>query len=53
MANLPAGEVYFVPQGAEGAFPLRYEDGTIGLMEVAGGRVQKAALLRGPPKRHR
>jgi hypothetical protein len=47
VANLPAGEVYFVPQGAEGAFPLRYEDGTIGLMEVAGGRIQKAALLQG------
>ena len=53
VANLPAGEVYFVPQGAEGSFPLRYEDGTLGLMEVAGGRVQKAALLAGPPKRHR
>jgi aminopeptidase len=47
VANLPAGEVYFVPQGAEGVFPLRYEDGTLGLMEVAGGRVQKAVLLRG------
>jgi hypothetical protein len=47
VANLPAGEVYFVPQGAEGSFPLRYEDGTIGLMEVAGGRVQNAVLLQG------
>lgn len=47
VANLPAGEVYFVPHGAEGVFPLRYEDGTIGLMGVAGGRVQKASLLRG------
>jgi len=45
VANLPAGEVYFVPQGAEGTFPLRYDDGTIGLMEVSGGRVRKAALL--------
>jgi aminopeptidase len=41
VANLPAGEVYFVPHGAEGVFPMRYEDGTIGLMEVAGGRMQK------------
>ena len=49
VANLPAGEVYFVPRGAEGVFPLRYEDGTIGLMEVAGGRVRKASLLRGRP----
>jgi len=47
VANLPAGEVYFVPQGAEGTFPLRYDDGTIGLMEVSGGRVRKAALLAG------
>ena len=43
VANLPAGEVYFVPLSAEGVFPLRYEDGTIGLMEVADGRVQKAS----------
>jgi aminopeptidase len=47
VANLPAGEVYFVPQGAEGAFPLRYEDGTIGLMRVSGGRIQQATLLQG------
>jgi leucyl aminopeptidase (aminopeptidase T) len=47
VANLPAGEVYFVPTTAEGAFPLRYEDGSIGLMAVAGGRVQKATLLKG------
>jgi hypothetical protein len=47
VANLPAGEVYFVPTGAEGAFPMRYEDGTLGLMAVAGGRVQKATLLKG------
>src|SRR5277367_2063647 len=47
VANLPAGEVYFVPQDAEGAFPLRYEDGTLGLMHVAGGHVQKATLLEG------
>jgi hypothetical protein len=47
VANLPAGEVYFVPTTAEGAFPLRYEDGTIGLMAVTGGRVQKATLLKG------
>jgi aminopeptidase len=47
VANLPAGEVYFVPQSAEGAFPLRYEDGTLGLMQVSGGRIQKAALLQG------
>src|SRR6185369_2835989 len=31
----------------EGSFPMRYEDGTIGSMEVANGRIQKAALLSG------
>lgn len=47
VANLPAGEVYFVPAGAEGKFPHRYEDGTLGLMEVKGGRIVGATLLRG------
>ena len=47
VANLPAGEVYFVPEGAEGKFPMRYEDGTLGIMEVGGGRIQKATLLKG------
>jgi aminopeptidase len=47
VANLPAGEVYFVPEGAEGIFPMRYEDGTIGLMHVANGRIEKATLLHG------
>lgn len=48
VANLPAGEIYYVPVGAEGAFPLVYEeDGTIGLMEVHEGRIRNASLLRG------
>jgi hypothetical protein len=47
VANLPAGEVYFVPSGAEGHFPMRYDDGTIGLMTVEGGRIVRAELLRG------
>lgn len=50
VANLPAGEVYFVPTGARGAFPMKYEDGTIGLMEVEGGRIKKATLLSGNPE---
>jgi hypothetical protein len=49
IANLPAGEVYFVPHGAEGRFPIRYHDGTLGLMHVAGGRITRATLLRGAP----
>jgi leucyl aminopeptidase (aminopeptidase T) len=47
VANLPAGEVYFVPEGAEGKFPMRYEDGTLGIMEVREGRIQRANLLKG------
>lgn len=47
VANLPAGEVYFVPQGAEGQFPRHFEDGTIGLMHVSDGRIQNATLIRG------
>ena len=34
IANLPAGEIYYVPTGASGQFPLTFEDGTIGLMTV-------------------
>jgi len=47
VANLPAGEIYFVPTGAEGEFPMRYEDGTLGLMTVSGGRIVHATLIRG------
>lgn len=47
IANLPAGEVYFVPEGAEGAFFMKYEDGTIGLMTVANGRIQHADVILG------
>jgi len=47
IVNLPAGEVYFVPRGAEGRFPMKYEDGTIGLMEVAGGRIVNVTLIVG------
>jgi len=47
VANLPAGEIYYVPTGAEGEFPMKYEDGTIGIMHVTGGRIKKATLLTG------
>lgn len=51
IANLPAGEIYWVPTGAEGQFPLRFkEDGTIGLMDVSGGRIRGGTLLKGNPK---
>jgi aminopeptidase len=47
VANLPAGEVYYVPAGAEGRFPMRYETGTLALMDVAGGRIVGATLIEG------
>jgi hypothetical protein len=47
VANLPAGEVYYVPEGAEGQFPMRYETGTLAMMEVKGGRIVKATLISG------
>ena len=47
VANLPAGEVYFVPVDAHGQFPMQYEDGTLGLMEVKGRDIVKATLLSG------
>jgi hypothetical protein len=50
VANLPAGEIYYVPTGASGEFPMKYEDGTIGLMKVADGGVQSATLLTGNPE---
>jgi aminopeptidase len=47
VANLPAGEVYFVPTGAEGSFPLKYEDGTLGKLTVTGGRIIRSELIEG------
>jgi len=49
VANLPAGEIYYVPAGAEGEFPMQYEDGTLGIMKVSGGRIQSARFLSGNP----
>ena len=47
VANLPAGEIYYVPAGAEGLFPMKYEDGTLGVMRVERGRIVESTLLRG------
>jgi aminopeptidase len=47
IANLPAGEVYFVPTGAEGHFPMKYEDGTLGRLTVIGGCIVKSELIAG------
>jgi aminopeptidase len=47
VANLPAGEIYYVPTSASGRFPLTFEDGTIGLMTVKEGRIVDSTLLKG------
>ena len=47
IANLPAGEVYFVPTGAEGHFPMKYEDGTLGKLTVEGGRIVRSDFIAG------
>lgn len=48
IANLPAGEIYWVPEGAHGQFPIQFkEDKTLGLMDVEGGRIIGGSLLRG------
>lgn len=49
VANLPAGEVYFVPTSAYGDFPMKYEDGTIGIQVVDGGRIVDVTLIHGNP----
>jgi aminopeptidase len=51
VANLPAGEVYFVPKDAHGSFPIKFEeDGTLGAMQVKQGKIVKASLIRGDQK---
>ena len=47
VANLPAGEVYFVPQSAEGEFPFRFDDGTLAVMHVENGSISQCSLLQG------
>ncbi len=47
VANLPAGEVYFVPEGAEGRFPFKYDEETLGLLTVEAGKVVHSRLIYG------
>lgn len=47
IANLPAGEVYFVPQDARGQFPMKYEDGTLGVLDVVDRDVVRSTLIEG------
>lgn len=51
IANLPAGEVYFVPKDVSGDFPIKFEeDGTLGLMHVEKGKITQVSLIRGNPE---
>lgn len=47
VANLPAGEVYFVPDGGEGQFPFKYDEETLGLLTVEDGRIINSRLIYG------
>lgn len=47
VANLPAGEVYFVPVDANGQFPMKYEDGTLGVLEVVNRNIVSSTLIEG------
>jgi len=50
VVNLPAGEVYFVPTDAKGSFPMKFDDGTIGIMHVDQCRIKAIDFLRGNKK---
>ncbi|KAB2642092.1 MAG: hypothetical protein DVB26_03765 [Verrucomicrobia bacterium] len=47
IANLPAGEVYFVPSDARGQFPMKYEDGTLGVLDVKDRCIYRSSLIAG------
>lgn len=50
IANLPAGEVYFVPCDARGQFPMKYEDGTLGVLDVQDRCIVRSTLIDGNPE---
>lgn len=47
VANLPAGEVYFVPESVDGVFPFKYAEETIGLLHVKEGKIFKSQFVYG------
>ncbi|MCB1205420.1 MAG: hypothetical protein KDN18_14255 [Verrucomicrobiae bacterium] len=49
VANLPAGEVYFVPVDANGHFPMKYADGTLGVLDVKDRCIVRSTLIAGDP----
>ncbi len=50
VANLPAGEIYYVPVGAEGKFPMKFEEGTLAVLDVKRGRIVDGQLIAGDQK---
>ncbi|MEM7697529.1 MAG: hypothetical protein AAF236_03895 [Verrucomicrobiota bacterium] len=49
VANLPAGEIYYVPSDARGQFPMKYEDGTLGVLDVVDRNIIRSTLIEGNP----
>jgi hypothetical protein len=47
IANLPAGEIYFVPVDANGQFPMKYEDGTLGVLDVENRSIVRSTFIEG------
>lgn len=47
IANLPAGEIYWVPTGAHGQFPMKFKDGTLAILDVADLRIGGGNLISG------
>ena len=47
VANLPAGEVYFVPSTGSGKFPFKYDEETLGMLTVEDGKIIRSRLLYG------
>jgi hypothetical protein len=47
IANLPAGEIYYVPVGANGAFPFKFEDQTMAWLEVQNGIIRGGSVIYG------
>lgn len=44
---MPAGEVYFVPLGADGSFPFRFGEGTLCEMVVRNGKITNIEYISG------
>ena len=50
IANLPAGEIYYVPMGANGVFPFKLEDQTLAWLEVKSGVICGGSVIYGNEK---